>query len=83
MWRRGRAMRTTLDLDEDILNAAKVLAAQERKPVGQFVSEVLRVALPVRGGATNAMRARERYGFKADPGRRGGGDQRSRQQDSR
>ena len=39
-------MRTTLDLDEDILNAAKALAAQERKPVGQFVSELLREALP-------------------------------------
>ena len=43
-------MRTTLDLDEDILNAAKALAAQERKPVGQFVSELLREALPARGG---------------------------------
>ena len=59
-------MRTTLDLDEDILNAAKALAAQERKPVGQFVSELLREALPARGGA-NAMRAGERYGFRPIP----------------
>ena len=60
-------MRTTLDLDEDILNAAKALAAQERKPVGQFVSELLREALPARAGATSAMRPRGRYGFRPIP----------------
>ena len=60
-------MRTTLDLDEDILNAANVLAAQECKPVGQFVSELLREALTARGGGTSAMRARERYGFRPIP----------------
>ena len=60
-------MRTTLDLDEDILNAAKVLAARERKPVGQFVSELLREALPARDGGASAMRARERYGFRPIP----------------
>ena len=60
-------MRTTLDLDEDILNAAKALAAQEHKPVGQFVSELLREALPARSGGTSAMRARERYGFRPIP----------------
>ena len=60
-------MLTTLDLDEDVLNAAKVLAARERKPVGQFVSELLREALPARDGGASAMRARERYGFRPIP----------------
>ena len=60
-------MRTTLDLDEDILNAANVLAARECKPVGQVVSELLRQALPARDGGTSAMRARERYGFRPIP----------------
>jgi hypothetical protein len=39
------AMRTTLDLDEDILYAAKQLAQQQRKSMGQVVSELVRDAL--------------------------------------
>ena len=61
-----RAMRTTLDIDDDVLSAAKALAAQERKPVGQFVSELLRGVLPARGGAA-AGRSRGRYGFRPIP----------------
>jgi hypothetical protein len=39
------AMRTTLDLDEDILYVAKQLAQQQRKSMGQVVSELVRDAL--------------------------------------
>lgn len=38
-------MRTTLDLDEDVLQAAKELAAARRRTTGQVVSELLRKAL--------------------------------------
>jgi len=38
-------MRTTLTIDDDILGAAKTLAAQGRKSVGAVISELARQAL--------------------------------------
>ncbi len=38
-------MRTTLDIDDDVLQAAKERARRERKTAGQVVSELLRQAL--------------------------------------
>lgn len=38
-------MRTTLDIDEDILMAAKTLARQRNLSAGQVVSQLLRKAL--------------------------------------
>lgn len=38
-------MRTTLDIDDDVLEAAKERARRERKTAGQVVSELLRRAL--------------------------------------
>jgi hypothetical protein len=38
-------MRTTLDIDEDVLRAAKEIAELHRKTAGQVVSELLRKAL--------------------------------------
>lgn len=38
-------MRTTLNLDPDVLEAAKMLAAKERKPLGTVISEMLRRAV--------------------------------------
>jgi len=38
-------MRTTLDLEEDVLEAAKQLARQQGKTAGQTVSELIRQAL--------------------------------------
>ena len=35
-------MRTTLDIDADLLQAAKELAALHKKTVGQMVSELIR-----------------------------------------
>ena len=43
-------MRTTLDLDDDVLQAAKELARRQRLSAGQVVSRLLRQAL-VGGGA--------------------------------
>jgi hypothetical protein len=42
-------MRTTLNLDDDILATAKSLAAQQRKPVGEVVSALVRRALKPSG----------------------------------
>lgn len=38
-------MRTTLDIDDDVLQVAKQLAVQRRQTAGQVVSELLRQAL--------------------------------------
>jgi hypothetical protein len=38
-------MRTTLDVDADILRAAKVLADAERKSLGEMLSELVRKGL--------------------------------------
>jgi hypothetical protein len=42
-------VRTTLDLDEDVLQAAKELAAARRTTAGKVVSELLRKALAPSG----------------------------------
>ena len=38
-------MRTTLDIDDDVLDAAKALARSERKTAGKVLSELARRAL--------------------------------------
>ncbi len=44
-------MRTTLDIDDDVLQSAKELAAVAHKTTGQVVSELIRRALePARVG---------------------------------
>jgi hypothetical protein len=43
-------MRTTLDIDDDLLRAAKELARREKLSAGQVVSRLLREAL-AHGGA--------------------------------
>jgi Arc/MetJ family transcription regulator len=43
--RDGRLMRTTLDIDDDVLQAAKELGALHGKSAGQMVSELARRAL--------------------------------------
>src|SRR5262245_41248637 len=42
---RTKAMRTTLDIDDDILQAAKELARAEKKTAGQVLSELARRGL--------------------------------------
>jgi hypothetical protein len=63
-------VRTTLDIDDDILRAARELARREKKTAGQVISELARRALaasPV--GASRS--ARQLHGFRPFP-RRGG-----------
>jgi hypothetical protein len=38
-------MRTTLDIDDDLLDAAKQLARRERRSAGQVISRLLRQSL--------------------------------------
>ena len=59
-------MRTTLDLDEDVLQAAKELAATQGKTAGQVVSELARRGLAPTGSA------RLRNGVPVLPHRRAG-----------
>jgi hypothetical protein len=51
-------MRTTLDIDDDILQAAKELARAEKKTAGQVLSELARKGLtqPRSGGHARKVR---------------------------
>lgn len=63
-------MRTTLDIDDDVLRAAKELARRERKTAGRVISELARRALAASPeGVTREAKAL--YGFRPFP-RRGG-----------
>ena len=44
-----QAVRTTLDIDDDVLQAAKELAANRRKTTGEVLSELARQALEAKG----------------------------------
>ena len=61
-------MRTTLNIDNDVLATAKQLARRERKTAGQLVSELMREALRARTPpATAGKPRRDLYGFKPIP----------------
>ena len=61
-------MRTTLNIDGDVLIAAKELARRERKTAGELVSDLMREALRARADSAGEARARRsRYGFKPIP----------------
>lgn len=60
-------MRTTLDIDDDVLAAAKDLARRRNRTAGEVISELARAALT--GGAAHD-RVREptgAYGFQPFP----------------
>lgn len=38
-------MRTTVRIDDDVLNAAKSLATHQRKPLGRVISDLMRKGL--------------------------------------
>jgi hypothetical protein len=59
-----RCMRTTLDIDEDVLSAAKELAAAENKTAGQIISELARKTLL---GAASEQEPAYRNGFRLLP----------------
>jgi hypothetical protein len=69
-------MRTTLDIDDDILQAAKELARAERKTAGQVLSELARRGLtqaPITGFSEEAapMGFIKKDGFYQLPNREG------------
>ena len=53
-------MRTTLDIDDDLLAAAKELSRQRNCSAGQVVSQLLRQALTSRAGQDAKTRGAER-----------------------
>lgn len=59
-------MRTTLDIEDDVLFAAKDLARREKKTVGRIISELARKGLS--GAATGSAREPKAvYGFRPFP----------------
>jgi hypothetical protein len=65
--RDARAMRTTLDIDDDVLQAAKELASNRRTSAGKVLSDLARKALEP--GGRKALR----NGIAVLPRRRRGG----------
>ena len=59
-------MRTTLSIDDDVLAAAKGLAALQRKSVGEVISELTRQAL-----RPDAQKGKSRNGVPLLPVRTG------------
>jgi hypothetical protein len=58
-------MRTTLDIDEDLLAAAKELARRENVTAGQLVSRLLRQSLTGAHASRDALGAGERKRLSA------------------
>lgn len=63
-------MRTTLDIADDVLQAAKERARRENKTVGEVISEFARAALTA-AEAQTLSETRSVYGIRPFP-RRGG-----------
>ena len=64
-------MRTTLDIANDVLQAARERARRERKTIGEVISELARSALTAPAQAPVAREPRAVYGFRPFP-KRGG-----------
>jgi hypothetical protein len=60
-------MRTTLDIDEDILLAAKEIARDRRTTAGKVISDM------ARRGFTRSVKLKTRNGFPVWPARPGAG----------
>ena len=56
-------MRTTIDIDDDVLQAAKERAKREQKTAGEVVSELLRQALTA-SPPSSAHQPKAVHGFK-------------------
>jgi Arc/MetJ family transcription regulator len=57
-------MRTTLDIDDDVLQAAKEIARREKKTAGKVVSMLARSALTAPHGTLPPREPRAVYGFR-------------------
>lgn len=68
-------MRTTLDIDDDLLAAAKEIARRESSTAGQVISRLLRHSLTGAGSEVGTARSRSRRagvaGFVPFPARPG------------
>lgn len=65
-------MRTTLEIDDDLLAAARELARRRGTTTGRMVSELLRTALTTPTGDSGQVGEGESfYGFRAFPSRGG------------
>lgn len=64
-------MRTTLDIADDVLRAAKERARRDKKTAGEVISELARRALNTPSESTHVPSPKPIYGFRPFP-RRGG-----------
>lgn len=64
-------MRTTLDIANDVLQAAKERARREKKTVGEVISELARSALTAPPQPPTAREPKAAHGFRPFP-KRGG-----------
>jgi hypothetical protein len=65
-------MRTTLDIADDVLQAAKERARREKKTAGEVISELARSALNAPAATPRATRSpKSTHGFRPFP-KRGG-----------
>ncbi len=64
-------MRTTLDIADDVLQAAKERAKRERKTIGEIISELVRRALTAPQASLSVKEPQVIYGLKPFA-RRGG-----------
>ena len=63
-------MRTTLDIADDVLQAAKERAQRERKTIGEMISELARRALTA-APESSGKEPKSLYGLRPFPGRGG------------
>ena len=57
-------MRTTLDIDNDVLHAAKERARREKKTLGEVISDLARKALTAPPNAPAARAPKAIYGLR-------------------
>lgn len=57
-------MRTTLDIADDVLQAAKERAQREKKTIGEMISELARRALTTSQGALSAKEPKGVHGLR-------------------
>ena len=62
-------MRTTLDIGDDVLAAAKERARRERKTAGEVITELARAGLNGSAPAPGSKEPKAVYGFKPLPKR--------------
>ena len=64
-------MRTTLDIDDDVLEAARERAKRERQTIGEQLSALARRGLNAPAGVQGVREPTSAYGFQPFPSRGG------------